>query len=360
MSQLFQPNNHSAWQVVWSDVDEAQAEKVREFLRIHYGWEQVTDIKKSGAWEVQSKNFRVTIDEHGTVRTVLVKKNPSGHTEGRLLFVEHALAYLKEQNLPVPEILPTQNQERHVSFDGANWQVFTFMPGDYFQGTEAQLQEVAKWIARLHVVLREGPLLEEALAHGKAAKPWSVEAFAGLFEIASKKNDEISHLLTSERVFLEEMIRQLVSKKQDMAGAKRQVVRNSLHPHDVLFEGERLSALIDFEELGENELVRDVGSACHRFVRQYVVHQSRPWQETLRQGVRIFLDAYQQDNPLAPEEMRLMPLFIQDELLRKLESAIKKIATQEKPGTYEAEAAKFIALLHEAAYVKAEIDTLAN
>lgn len=360
VSDLFKPNNHSRWEVVWSEVDEAQAEKVRELLRTAYGWDAVRDIKKSGAWEVQSKNYRVVVVEDGVERTVLVKKNPSGHTEGRLLLVERALVYLKQKGIPVPEVVSAKDGKSHVAFDGTNWQIFSFILGDYFRGTEEELGEAARWIARLHVAFAQAPFAEEAAAYGKAVAPWSTGAFSEMFEAAARVQEEVSHRLTTERAFLEQVIGDAAKMQDAMAGARHQVVRNSLHPHDTLLKEGKLQGIIDFEEIGEGELLRDVGNACHRFVRQYVVCQGKPWPESLSRGVRLFLETYQTVNPLSQEELRLMPFFIVDELLRKLASAAGKMATQEKPGTYEAEVMKFIDLLKEAEVVGMEIRAFAE
>lgn len=358
MNDLFGPNNHSKWEVLWSDTDNEQAQLVRELLQSHYAWDEILEIKKSGAWEVQSKNFRVTVLENGSPLTVLVKKNPSSHTPGRLELVEHTLSYLLERGLPVPEILPTKDGSKHVTYVGTNWQVFSFLPGNYFRGTEGQLAETAKWVARLHTALNEASFIEQARVYGKAGKPWSTEIFQNIFASALEKTDELSRQLVAEKPIIEDMMKDVEARKKSVSVARRQVVRNSLHPHDTLFVDDKLQAIIDFEEIGEGELLRDVGGACHRFVRQFVVHQAKPWDETLSEGVKIFLESYVRENPLSRDELDLLPIFIKDELLRKLASACLKIPSQEKPGTYEAEALKFINLLKESKVIGERIVTL--
>jgi hypothetical protein len=100
-------------------------------------------------------------------------------------------------------------------------------------------------------------------------------------------------------------------------------------------------------------LARDVGNACHRFVRQFVVHQGRPWQETLAHGVRTFLRAYFAVNPLPDGERRLIPLFIKDELLRKLQSSFAKRLSAADKRPYDGEVPKLIDLLKEVECIEA-------
>ena len=202
--------------------------------------------------------------------------------------------------------------------------------------------------------------MEEAKAHAYVHVPWSPDVFVQLFADAAQKDDATSRLLMQERDMIERSVHDVSGRKLQMAEARRQIVRNSLHPHDTLFEDGKLRAIIDFEEVGMRELLRDVGHACHRFVRQYVVHQGKPWQETLPRGVKLFLQAYQEENSLLSEELRLMPAFIIDELLRKVASAARKISTQEVPGTYEKEVLKYIDLLKEGDAVGKEIEAFAD
>jgi Ser/Thr protein kinase RdoA (MazF antagonist) len=228
------------------------------------------------------------------------------------------------------------------------WEVFEFIPGNYFRGTEDELREVATQIARLHAALRTIPFAEEIGTRAKTVKTWSVEDYARHFADAASIDSPVGMALLSDRAFLEAQIGDVVQNASRMSSATKQVVRNSLHPHDVLFEDGRLQAIIDFEEIGINQLARDVGNACHRFVRQYVVYQGRPWSETLARCADIFLSAYQEQNPLSVVDVDLLSVFIKDELLRKLHSSLTKLKAAEWVGAYESETLKFISLLKEA------------
>lgn len=355
-SALFQPNNHSAWEVLWTNASDEQAMEVKALLEQSYGFRVVGDVQKVGAWEVRSHNFRVDVERNGERRTVLVKKNIAWKNADDLGLVERVLDFLREQRIPVPTVILATDGSAHVSFENHVWQVFAFIPGNYFRGTEEELREAATHIARLHKALFTIPFVEEIAKRVKAVKVWTRGDFENHFSNTDMQGNVAFQAVMAERTFLEEQMADVEREAEAMKMAHRQVVRNSLHPHDTLFENGKLQAIIDFEEIGVNELGRDVGNACHRFVRQYVVNQERPWQETLDRGVEIFMDAYLAANPLPPTEIKLTPFFIKDELLRKLHSTLTKLPTAEDKKKYEQETFKFIALLHEAAEVGKRID----
>lgn len=355
MAEIFSPNNHSAAKVLWTAVAAEPAAEVREVLLLHYGLSAVGEILQVGAWEVRSHNFKVSAGE----KTLLVKKNIAWKDEPSLALVERVLRYLHEKNVPAPVIVPALNGAAHVGFGDHLWQVFEFISGDYFAGTETELVAAAGAFARLHIALAEIPFAAELQGRAKAVSAWSREKLLDFFA-ATNLPAAVVEVLGRDRALIEARLVELEGNAALMRAARRQIVRNSLHPHDTLFVGGRLQAIIDFEEIGENELARDVGNACHRFVRQYVVCAGDPWRETLGRGLRLFLDAYRAVNPLSENELLLLPLFIKDELLRKLQSTLTKLAAGENVEKYTGEVLKFLGLLREADAVGEAIATYAR
>lgn len=343
MSEIFEPNNHSAAKVLWTAAAAEPAAEVKEVLLLHYGLPAVGEVLKVGAWEVRSHNFKISAGG----KILLVKKNIAWKDEPSLALVERVLQYLGRKNVPAPVIVPALNGAAHVSFGDHLWQVFEFIPGDYFAGTETELAAAAAAIAGLHIALAEIPFAAELRGRTKAVSTWSREKLLGFFAAANLPA-AVAEALGRDRALIEARLAELEGNAEPMRAARRQIVRNSLHPHDTLFVGGRLQAIIDFEEIGENELARDVGNACHRFVRQYVVCAGRPWRETLGRGTRVFLDSYLAVNPLPENELKLLPLFIKDELLRKLQSTLTKLAAGENVEKYTGEVLKFLGLLREA------------
>lgn len=353
--ELFQPNNHSVWQATWIEATREQGAEVQRLLKTHYGFEPISPVKKVGAWEVRSHNFCVDVLRDSRQQTIVIKKNIALHDEARLTLIERILFFLDQNGIPVPKILPANTGSQHIRLDDALWQVFEFIPGNYFRGTEEELRNVAVNIARLHTALRTIPFVHEIAKMGKGTTPWSAEEFMQHIRNEATQERPAYKAILSHRSFLEERIAEIHAQEKSLQLAQQQVVRNSLHPHDTLFEHGLLRAILDFEDVGINQLARDIGNACHRFVRQYIVHQGESWEKTLPKGVRIFLDAYLKQNPLQMKELLLLPLCLTDELFRKLHSALKKLEGTDNTSPYEKEVQKFLQLLKESVKVGEEL-----
>ena len=95
------------------------------------------------------------------------------------------------------------------------------------------------------------------------------------------------------------------------------IIHGDVHPQNFLFRCGHLAAVLDFGVMCLADRWYDIAMALHRLVRQYVVHQKKPWQETLKEGIRIFIEAYASVNPLNRQQIDLLPLFAKAHLLRK-------------------------------------------
>jgi hypothetical protein len=112
--------------------------------------------------------------------------------------------------------------------------------------------------------------------------------------------------------------------------------------------------------LGETritELLRDVGTALHRFVRQFVhYHGLDSWENTLPTGLETFIREYIKINPLTDPEILLLPLYAADELLRKLFDNIEFYsAYEDNRYLTDGELEKKLILLQEASLIRKEL-----
>lgn len=355
--ELFGPNNHSKSEIIWRDVGFEKAEVLRKLLKENYSIPFVfSNIEQVDAWEKLSNNFRVrTCFDHGervSYEHFLFKKHIQLQDEFLVNLSARILMYLRENGILVPSVFRTKTGQFYFSFDGYFFQLYEFIDGHYFQGTMGQLVKTAREIARIHVVFKKIPFADEIAQKPLDKQPWDLDTWFCMFEMASHVRTIWDYLILENEKFILGELSIVGENKEKIATARKQVVRNSLHPHDVLFAGDELRAIIDFEETGVNELVRDVGGACHRFARQYVVHQGKPWQEKLPEAVNVFLEEYLRVNALSKEEVQLMPLFIRDEILRKIFKFIKLFYFEESTQKIEGgELEKQLILLKEASIV---------
>ena len=143
------------------------------------------------------------------------------------------------------------------------------------------------------------------------------------------KTDEFQEESLKAMDYLIETSKKVLAKIKNL-GVRVQPVHLDLHPHNTLFEGNELKAILDYDGCCVSELIREVGFILHRAVRQYVVNQGIPHSDRerikreIKNGREVFFEAYEKINPLTPKEKSLLPFFIQDECLHKVHSLLNK------------------------------------
>jgi Ser/Thr protein kinase RdoA (MazF antagonist) len=253
MSQanLFEPNNHSQWKVHWNKVDSKMHDEVIRVIREGFGFELQGDILQSGAWEVRSHNFRTMIatgSDH--VQEVVLKKVLAIHRVQRIHLVNQVMKQLADFGVPVPKISYAQSGQDIVEWGGYAWQMFEYIPGEYFRGTGQELQDIAKRIAQLHIALNQVACAGEVMKSDKGLTPWDAKIMMECWEYVQVHHPALFEQYEQEQDIISICIQRAESKKQELRRTRRGIVRNSLHPHDTLFVDEKCLAIIDFEEVG--------------------------------------------------------------------------------------------------------------
>lgn len=314
--RLFGSNNHSIFDIGWNDVVSDTQIEIRELLANNYEVGSAVEIKQVDAWERNSNNFKINTDANGTY---LLRKNIKDERD-TILFAEKVSAHLKKNSAPTPGIIPDKSGEPYITSGKHFWQLFEFIPGDHFRGTEDELREVGRQVGKLH------NLLETFQFNGERPikTDWSLSKWKGILERAREAGSSIDRIVNENQKLLLDETEYVAGARKSYSNLRRQFVHLDLHPHNVIFEDGRLRAFLDFGDVNLSELARDIGQACHRFVRQYIVYQNGNWRELLGTGVAIFLDEYRKENELGKIDFHAMPLLIKDELLRRMYSDLRR------------------------------------
>lgn len=350
---MFEPNNHSAYKIGWKDIPEDIKKQVKGIVEERYPFTVVdNEVRQVDEWERMSNNFRVKVSGDGNESEVILRKHIALHDEKSIELQTRILSFLAEESFPVPHVIPAEGKKDFIFLGSNYYQMFKFISGDHYRGSHKELEEVARYIARLHKKFSHIPFFDDVAQKPKYLTGWTAQGWNTIFDIVSDKKTYFDATIMNYKNLILDSMRAIGSVFAKDIHVPVQVVRNSLHPHDTLFENETLKAILDFEEVNVGERVRDVANACHRFVRQFAVHHAiehnEPWQKTLPEGIRIFMDAYIKENSLDPEEMRFFPLFIKDELLRKLFRDISRYCHEGKSEKLEGgELEKKLGLLEE-------------
>jgi Ser/Thr protein kinase RdoA (MazF antagonist) len=358
---VWQANNHSDWEIRWHETE--QAESVGEMLKVHFGFIEVYEVLKVDRVENHSHNFKVSgRTENGDI-TVFVKKSIREDRPKALQTIGRVYDYLRNSGVPTQRNVSTAGGERVVSHNGHLWQVYEYISGHHFKGTEEELQQAGGAVADMHTAFAEAPqsLIDEITeVRPSRIRKWSADELLQLIgdaelAVANGGGTQRQQVLAKYADYFRVQIYSAVENASRMVGARKQLGKGTVHPQDFIFENGQLKAFIDVEEMEQTELVRDVATALHRQVRQYMVFNKLSSAADVTHGVRVFLDAYTAKNPLTKDEIMLIPVFLRDSLLTKVMSASTSAtyAEHEDEGAYELN--KFADLLEEVQYIEAAV-----
>ena len=316
--QLFGPNNHSKSEISWKPVDQEREEEIRDLLDRYYSYlvEEARAIRQVDEWQQYSNNYAVACAlRDGQEKNILVRRHILAGSK-EIINAMLVMEYLRMNDLPVPAVIQSREDTSFIRRHGNIWQVFEFIPARYhFRGTADDLTTAGQVIARIHAALRAFPMkgdvpdIYDAIGPLKAAWWEQIASLHG--------ENEFETMLRGRRAFIQERVARVAETLGAMPQAE-EINHGDLHPHNFLFCGDELVGLIDFGNIFCADQCYDVAMACHRLVRQYIVHEGRPWQEILQQGVELFLQAYVSVLPLCDECVCSLPAFDAALILRKM------------------------------------------
>lgn len=315
---LFTKNNHSQWQVGWKDISAGRRIEIIDLLRRYYAGEisGISAVQEADAWEQQSRNYRlIGKDMKGDEKIVLLRQNISSdanHLLTQMLVMEH----LAMCGVSAPRVIPARGDASFVRVLGAPWQMFAFIPGDHFRGTEDELTGAAEAIARMHTALRTFPMKGDVPHIDSAIGPLNTVYWNGISGL--KGRNEFEMMLLRRKVRIQEGVAAAAEALAAIPQAK-EMIHCNLHPHNFLFPAQSSApAILDFGNMCRADQRYDIAMACHRLVRQYVVCQQRPWQESLEEGIELFLHAHGSVTPLCAHCITTLPIFARGLVFRKM------------------------------------------
>jgi Ser/Thr protein kinase RdoA (MazF antagonist) len=342
-TRLFQANNHSKFKIGWKKVSLETEAEVKKILDNKFGIEDVYKVKQVDEWERMSNNFLVVSDSN-VQKKYLLRKYLNVQSKDKIEDITQIAQYLRENNIPTPVVIPTKRNEIFSDYEGYFWQVFGFIDGSHYEGTPFQLKDIASKIAIMHIAMAKCPFEVDV----RQRSPWKECEWYNFFNILSEDKTPLNKRMLLEKDFILSCVNE-VNRKYDKKTQKMQPVHGDLHPQNTIYSRNRLVALLDFADVCIAERARDVGNACHRFTRQYVVNQKGKWQDKLPLAVNTFLKVYNTLNPLTNKEVESLQVLIKDELLRKIHLDLELYFSTGDPVRFEGgEFEKKIELLKEA------------
>jgi Ser/Thr protein kinase RdoA (MazF antagonist) len=313
-SQLFfRANNHSKFEIGWRSITTETNKEINDLINRNYSIGQTTDIKQVDEWERMSNNYQIATRQGVEDERYLLRRNINLKDPRKLEAIEQKCHFLRENGIPIPQLINTVDGKLLCESGGYQWQLYEFVEGHHYRGTEGQLVNIATNISLLHLALAKLPdklyIIEK--------NPWHLNEWEDWFDKAKKGSTSLDMNIFSQHDYVVDVIKE-INDGYDLNTLSRQAIHGDLHPHNTIFQEERMVALLDFADVRFSERSRDCGNACHRFSRQRVVHSGKPWKHVLPYSVNTFMNNYLRNAPMSDYEIALIPVLIKDEIIRKL------------------------------------------
>ncbi len=198
------------------------------------------------------------------------------------------LELLRKSGFPAAFPVPDKNGNTWHTVNGTTISIYDFIPGEVPPLNSQTVTEAAVVLARLHQTeAMEIPFKPNKL---RPQKVYSImEKFARAPHPLPDVFDRVSRVWETLEPFLHEKL-------------PSGLIHADLFPDNTIFEGNRLKAVIDFEDYCIDSLLFDVAMSINGFC--FVHNRLDPVL------FNIFLKTYDSRRPLTPEEKALLPVYI--------------------------------------------------
>jgi Ser/Thr protein kinase RdoA (MazF antagonist) len=261
------------------------------------------DARALGLLEASNRNDNLLVVDATGARDVLrrYRRNPDARrVEFQVRFQQH----LRRHGFPTAEVVePRAGTCCVLTDDGLPWVLFTHVESrEYDFGGIRQVAEAARHLAQFHAVAETFPGDAVGLDYDPPIRDWWVRAEENLQALeelfaGAVVQDELAYLPDWWRWVLGEW--PLARLDALPVGW----VYGDDHGRNMVFVGDELRGLFDFDDLERGPLVFDVARGVHMFGRE-----ARGSFRIRPEVARLFIEEYARGRPLSPEERAALPV----------------------------------------------------
>jgi len=188
--------------------------------------------------------------------------------------------------------------------------------------TNDGLQDAARNLAILHLALSRVPIKYNYRGNHSYYQHPDERELAGVETVIKHKQDkdEIDEKVLKNLDYLSESFSEnaLLSRSLTRANQKKQLIHHDLHPGNVIFNNNRVVAILDFNAMRKGERIEDVAFASFRFS-----HSEKRNVAEMKKCIKLFVDTYllynDIDRPLA-----CLDYYLIHEILGRLSFILRK------------------------------------
>ncbi len=223
--------------------------------------------------------------------------------ERRVLFQLSFQQQLRQRGFPTSRVIESGSSLPLVASQAGLWALFSYIEGEEYDfGRMAQVAEAGRRLAEFHTVTDSIKLKDVDIEINPHPRCWWTHAEE---EIAELEQMFAGQGVEGEIAFLRDWQAQLVHQWPLARLDNLPVgwVHSDFHGRNMVFVGDELRGLFDFDPLHRGFLVEDVGHALFMFSREF-----RGSTHMRPEAVRLFLAEYHRTRPLGGEERAALPM----------------------------------------------------
>ena len=313
---MFKPDIFSNVEPSWSESSEEIFEVLSRLINTHYSYLGKLDspARQIGGQEINSNNFLVQ-----NCNQKWVVKRWSAEKSGKSIeSVLQLCAWLNKEGIPVPMPLKAKSSSFLVEYHGNFWATFLYQEGRYFSGGASQLSTVAQAIGELYKKLKDA---SDFITLGTGPRHF-VETDREIVIKTEEAFDKWQLIFGSEEAqFLEahwasfkrRWTRAVYSKPN---GGVEQISHYDLHPHNILMDGDRITAFLDFDGCQFMPVGYGLGFACLKLCRQSLANEVSG--EDASTCGKIFIDSLYGSAPYLREYKLPLGQLAEVEVMRRI------------------------------------------
>jgi hypothetical protein len=233
-----------------------------------------TCVEYSGGLEINSSNLKISKDG----QTILIKRWSKAAEESQLLRILRTMTFLANTGMPVPKPINFINKNVLLFCEGYYWSCYPFVDGDYFSGKGVEITNAALVTGKLTEILSKLP---DELIPERGPLHLTDDDNEVLKEIDNQRANwkeffgtEYTDLLEVSWALLMENWYRIRKSKIDPGPIAP--VHFDLHPHNMIFNNLKASALLDFESCKMMPIGYALAFAGLKQCRQAVAFKADP------------------------------------------------------------------------------------
>jgi len=256
----------------------------RDIIEIlnNYNIGEFRDIKSLSSGYANT-NFKVTTDRGNFLLRICREKS-----EKDILYETKILGLLARTNFPAAYPIPKKDSGYVCRYNSHRITFYTFIEGAEPDVNTATVREIAKAVAVINSYVDWKEVEKENAITIELCRELILK-----FPTAPHQYPDIFDFFTKETDYLYEPLKEVIP-----AG----LVHGDIFPDNTIFDGGRLVAIIDFEEVCTDNLLFDVGVTINGFC--FVGNRLQ------RDLLGTFLDNYNSVRPISTREYEVLPFYV--------------------------------------------------